>query len=211
MGEQFIGIYPLLLNNTSHFIAADFDGDNWLPEARKFIQAREASGLPVYLERSRSGNAGHVWLFFSEAYPSFRSRKVFLSVLQATGIFSVFDKDSSFDRLFPNQDSLSGKGLGNLIAVPLFKKSLDQENCCFINPSTTEAYSDQWEFLKRIKRIEIDQLDKLLSTSAPSLEVKTSGNLTIRLSNKIVLNRSAVPLALINFMKEVLNFINSEF
>jgi hypothetical protein len=160
-GEQLIGIYPLLLNNTSHFIAADFDGNNWLEEARKFIQACEAANLPVYLERSRSGNGGHVWLFFSEAYPAFKSRKIFLSLLQSTGIFSVFDKDSSFDRLFPNQDSLSGKGLGNLIALPLFKKTLDQGNSCFINPSTTEAYSDQWEFLKSIKRIEIEQLDKL--------------------------------------------------
>jgi superfamily II DNA or RNA helicase len=210
-GEQLIGIYPLLLNNTSHFIAADFDGGNWLSEARKFIQACEVSGLPVYLERSRSGNGGHVWLFLSAAYPSFKSRKVFLSILQATGILSVFDKDSSFDRLFPNQDSLSGKGLGNLIALPLFKKSLDQGNSCFINPSTTEAYSDQWEFLKSIKRIEIEQLDKLLSTSASSLEVKTSGTLTIRLSNTIVLNRNAVPLTLINFIKDELNFTNSEF
>jgi len=211
LGEQLIGIYPLLHNNTSNFIAADFDGDNWLSEARKFTQACEASGLPVYLERSRSGNGGHVWLFFSEAYPAFKSRKIFLSVLQATGIFSVFDKDSSFDRLFPNQDSLSGKGLGSLIALPLFKKSLDQGNSCFIDPSTTESYSDQWQFLKSIKRIEIEQLDRLLSISAPSLEVKTSGTLTVRLSNKIVLNRNAVPLTLINFIKDELNFTNSEF
>lgn len=210
-GEQLIGIYPLLLNNTSHFIAADFDGDNWLSEAQTFIKACEVSGLPVYLERSRSGNGGHVWLFFSEAYPSFKSRKVFLSILQATGIFSVFDKDSSFDRLFPNQDSLSGKGLGNLIALPLFKKSLDKGNSCFINPINAEAFLDQWQFLKRIKRIENEQLDKLLRTSAPSLEVKTSGTLTIRLSNKIALNRNAVPLTLINFIKEELNFTNSEF
>jgi Uncharacterized protein conserved in bacteria len=211
LGEQLIGIYPLLLNNTSHFIAADFDGDNWLDEARKFIQACEAANLPVYLERSRSGNGGHVWLFFSEAYPAFKSRKIFLSLLQSTGIFSVFDKDSSFDRLFPNQDSLSGKGLGNLIALPLFKKSLDQGNSCFVNPATTEVYPDQWQFLKDIKRVNTTQLDKLLGSSAPSSEVKTSGTLTIRLSNKIVLNRNAVPLTLINFIKEELNFTSSEF
>lgn len=210
-GEQLIGIYPLLLNNTSHFITADFDGDSWLEETRKFIQAFETPGLPVYLERSRSGNGGHVWLFFSEAYLAFKSRKVFLSILQATRIFSVFDKDSSFDRLFPNQDSLSGKGLGNLIALPLFKKSLDQGNSCFINPSNTEPYPDQWQFLRDIRRIEISQLDKLLNTSAPLMEVKISGTLSIKLSNKILLNRNAVPLALINFIKEELNFTNSEF
>ncbi|WP_333821337.1 TOTE conflict system archaeo-eukaryotic primase domain-containing protein [Ohtaekwangia sp.] len=211
LGEQLIGIYPLLLNNTSHFIAADFDGDNWPEEARKFIQACEAANLPVYLERSRSGNGGHVWLFFSEAYPAFKSRKIFLSLLQATGIFSVFDKDSSFDRLFPNQDSLSGKGLGNLIALPLFKKSIDQGNSCFVNPATTKVYPDQWQFLKDIKRVNATQLDKLLGSSAPSIEMKTSGTLTIRLSNKVVLNRNAVPLTLINFIKEELNFTSSEF
>jgi superfamily II DNA or RNA helicase len=210
-GEQLIGIYPLLANNTSHFIAADFDGDNWLDEARKFIQVCEGSGLPVYLERSRSGNGGHVWLFFSELYPAFKSRRIFLSLLQSTGIFSVFDKDSSFDRLFPNQDSLSGKGLGNLIAVPLFKKSLHQGNSCFVNPANSEAFPDQWQFLRGIKRVEISHLDRLLNNSAPSIEVKTSGTLTIRLSNKIVLNRNAVPLALINFIKEELNFANSEY
>jgi superfamily II DNA or RNA helicase len=210
-GEQLIGIYPLLLNNTSHFIAADFDGDNWLDEARKFIQACAAANLPVYLERSRSGNGGHVWLFFSEAYPAFKSRKIFLSLLQSTGIFSVFDKDSSFDRLFPNQDSQSGKGLGNLIALPLFKKSLDQGNSCFVNPVTTEAHPDQWEFLKGIKLVNTTQLDKLLGSFAPSIEVKTSGTLTIRLSNKVALNRNAVPLTLINFIKEELNFTSSEF
>jgi hypothetical protein len=98
LGHHLIGIYPLLPNNSSNFIAADFDGDNWLEEAQKCIKACETSGLPVYLERSRSGNGGHVCLFFSEAYPAFKSRKVFLSLLQSTGIFSVFDKDSSFDR-----------------------------------------------------------------------------------------------------------------
>jgi hypothetical protein len=126
LGEQQIGIYPLLADNRSNFIAADFDGDTWLTEAQKFIKACQASDLPVYLERSRSGNGGHVWLFFSEPYPSFKSRRIFLSILQTTGIFSVFDKDSSFDCLFPSQDSLSGKGLGNLIAPPFFRKSLDQ-------------------------------------------------------------------------------------
>jgi hypothetical protein len=64
-GQQLIGIYPLLSNNTSHFVAADFDGNDWLAEAQKFIKACEVAGLPVYLERSRSGNGGHVWLFFS--------------------------------------------------------------------------------------------------------------------------------------------------
>jgi len=75
--------------------------------------------IPAYLERSRSGQGGHIWIFFEQPYPSVRSRKIILSLLEKSGIFSVFDKSSSFDRLFPNQDFLSGKGLGNLIKISL--------------------------------------------------------------------------------------------
>ena len=114
-GEQQIGIYPLLQDNTSHFIAADFDGENWVKECRIFLNACKEKNIPCYLERSRSGNGGHVWIFFDHAYPANRSRKIFRTILEQSGAFSIFDKNSSFDRLFPNQDFLSGKGLGNLI------------------------------------------------------------------------------------------------
>jgi hypothetical protein len=126
-GEQLIGIYPLLSDNSSWFLVADFDKENWIAEAKSFINSCEAKGFPAYLERSRSGNGGHVWLFFEQPYPAIRSRKVFISILEQSGAFSMFDKGSSFDRLFPNQDFLSGKGLGNLIALPLFKKHLNKE------------------------------------------------------------------------------------
>jgi hypothetical protein len=72
-------------------------------------------GLPAYLERSRSGKGGHVWIFFERPYPASKSRKIIITLLEKIGLFSTFDKNSSFDRLFPNQDSLSGKGFGNLI------------------------------------------------------------------------------------------------
>jgi hypothetical protein len=57
-----------------------------------------------------------------------------IALLQKAGLISVFDKNSSFDRLFPNQDYHSKKGLGNLIALPLNKMSLNDGNCCFIDP-----------------------------------------------------------------------------
>ena len=124
-GEHLIGIYPLLQDNTSWFIAADFDKDNWFEESKLFITACSENGIPAYLERSRSGKGGHVWIFFEEPFPAIRSRKIFISLLEQSGAFSVFDKSSSFDRLFPNQDFHSGKGFGNLIALPLFKKTFD--------------------------------------------------------------------------------------
>lgn len=213
-GEQFLGIYPLMPDNSSFFIASDFDGETWLPECQKFINACRELDIPAYLERSRSGNGGHVWIFFAEAYAAFKSRRIVTSILETTGAFSIFDKASSFDRLFPNQDSLSGKGFGNLIAIPLHGKAIANGNNCFIDPVTSEPYPDQWTFLKTIKRISTAHLDGLFSAvrrSDPLQDSKPAGTLTISLANKISLNRNAIPLPLINFLKEELNFANSEF
>lgn len=145
-GEQLIGIYPLLTDNTSWFLVADFDKENWIEESKKFILACCDKNISAYLERSRSGNGGHVWIFFKQPYPAVRSRKIFTSILEQSGAFSIFDKASSFDRLFPNQDFLSGKGLGNLIALPLFKKTFDQGNSCFVDPITLQPMPDQRGF-----------------------------------------------------------------
>ena len=143
-GEQLVGLYPLLKDNSSWFIAADFDEENWQEECKQCIKTLEEKGIPAYLERSRSGKGGHVWIFFENPYPAFRSRKIFIALLEQSGTFSIFDKHSSFDRLFPNQDYLSGKGLGNLIALPFHKPAMQAGNSCFIHPETLEPYGDQW-------------------------------------------------------------------
>lgn len=130
-GIQQIGVYPLLQDNTSWFIVADFDKQNWKEEAIAFQKACINKNIPAYLERSRSGNGGHVWIFLNKPYPAIRGRKIFTSILEQSGAFSMFDKSSSFDRLFPNQDFLSGKGLGNLIALPFFKPAMEKGNSCF--------------------------------------------------------------------------------
>ncbi|MEO8148514.1 MAG: DEAD/DEAH box helicase family protein [Bacteroidia bacterium] len=214
-GEQLIGVYPLLQDNTSWFLAADFDKENWIDECKKFIAACNEKNIPTYLERSRSGNGGHVWIFFEKPYPAFRSRKIFTSILEHSGAFSLFDKSSSFDRLFPNQDFLSGKGLGNLIALPLFKKTFEQGNSCFIDSSTLQPIPDQWQFLQSIKRTSTSSLDSLyqeFSTSTVStLPKATNGKLTIALNNAVRISRDGLTTPLINFLKEELNFANSEF
>ena len=97
-GVHLAGVYPLLPDNTSWFIAADFDKDNWIDECRMFLKICGDNNVPAYLERSRSGKGGHVWIFFEKPYPASKSRKIALSLLIQSGGISTFDKNSSFDR-----------------------------------------------------------------------------------------------------------------
>ncbi|MBN4081735.1 DEAD/DEAH box helicase [bacterium AH-315-C07] len=217
-GEQLMGIYPLLRDNTSWFIAADFDKEKWAEECRTFINICKEKEIPAYLERSRSGHGGHVWIFFDKPYPAIRSRKILIALLEQAGIFSVFDKSSSFDRLFPSQDFLSGEGLGNLIALPLHKQAWEQGNSCFVNKKL-QPYTDQWKFLSSIQRVAVVHLDKIyqslptngsLSPSLASTNIN-SDKLHIILNNSVRLNRLGITPELINFLKDELNFANSEY
>ncbi|MEC4050062.1 DEAD/DEAH box helicase family protein [Flavobacterium sp. SUN046] len=214
-GIQQIGVYPLLQDNTSWFLVADFDKQNWKIEAVNFLNACKEEKIPAYLERSRSGNGGHVWIFFEKPYAAIRSRKIFISILEESGIFSMFDKSSSFDRLFPNQDFLSGKGFGNLIALPFFKPALEKGNSCFINPVTFEPITDQWQFLKEINRVSIDVLENIFqnisTTQNLPIPKNNNGKLTISLQQNIYIQRNGLTSPLILFLREELNFANSEF
>jgi superfamily II DNA or RNA helicase len=221
-GKEVIGLYPLLQDNSSWFIAADFDESqsgkiSWQDEVKIFIDACEKYKLPVYLERSRSGRGGHVWMFFENSYPAFKSRKIMLHILESTSIISPFDKNSNYDRLFPNQDSHSGKGIGNLIALPLQKKSLENDNSCFIDPVSNISYPDQWSFLQTIKKVGIQQLEEIYNslTGSGNKHIQTvSSNSTvlqITLNNIIKIPRANLSPALVSFLRDSLNFVNSEY
>lgn len=216
-GKETVGIYPLLKDNTSWLLAADFDEENWMEDSRQFLQVCERHNMPAYLERSRSGNGGHVWIFFQQPCPAWKSRKIAFHLLREAGILSEFEKDASFDRLFPNQDSHSGKGLGNLIALPLNKKWMVEGNTCFINPNTGQPYSDQWEFLEEIQKVPPSRLDQVFasiensSTTSITSDKTSEGELEIILENQACLDRDNIPVRVVNFIRDQLNFVNSDY
>lgn len=220
-GYQTIGIYPLFKDNISYFIVADFDGKNWITENRSFIKTCKKYNIPVYLERSRSGKGGHGWIFFEEKYPAFKSRAIILELIRQSFKLSQFDKEVSFDRLFPNQDYHNSKqGFGNLIALPLQGISIQSGNTVFVDAETFEAIDNQWQLLASIKKlstVELDDLFDRLVKKTKSISIvksdksKSDGILEITINNQIILKKEQLSPQLIYFLREQLNFFNTEY
>ncbi|MBV7533785.1 DEAD/DEAH box helicase [Chitinophaga sp. sic0106] len=219
-GEQVTGIYPLLDNNTSWFVAVDFDEQGWDDECRKFLTQCKQHKIPASLERSRSGNGGHVWIFFTNPYAAYKSRKIVKYLLELAGVISIFDKKPSFDRIFPNQDYHSGMGLGNLIALPLQQQAVEKGNSCFIDPVNLVPFENQWEFLGTISKIATESLEIIynqlfnntIQQSDSSVNIVSErDHLDIGLSNIISLSRSQLSTQLIRFLRDNLNFINTDY
>ena len=135
-----------------------------LSEVKRFVAVCDISDFPVYIERSQSGNGVHVWLFFETPIAAEKARRVVLALIQEANP----EKDmSTFDRMFPNQDKLSGKGLGNLIALPMQGVHKVREGkSAFLdmeNGYRSYAYDEQWQLLASVERISEDKLDTLIT------------------------------------------------
>jgi superfamily II DNA or RNA helicase len=156
-GAVVVGVYPLLKDDTCYFLAADFDEAEWRDDARAFVESCRALDVPVALEISRSGNGAHAWIFFEDRVLASDARRLGAAIIshacERTRQLSL----SSYDRLFPNQDTLPKGGFGNLIALPLQKRARAQYRSVFVNDAL-EPYLDQWAFLANLGRMATERI-----------------------------------------------------
>lgn len=149
-GKHTVGIYPLLADDTCHFLAVDFDEADWREDARAFVQSCHELGVPAALEISRSGNGAHAWLFFAGRVPARDARRLGTAIISHTCSRTRQLQLASYDRLFPNQDTIPKGGFGNLIALPLQKKPRENGRSVFVD-ATLQPHPDQWAFLASIQ------------------------------------------------------------
>ena len=165
-GKQTIGVYPLLPDDTCWFLAVDFDKKSWVIDAAAFATTCRRFHVPFAVERSRSGNGAHVWIFFDRPVSATDARRLGSALLTRTMENRHELGLDSYDRLFPNQNTMPKGGFGNLIALPLQKRPREQGNSVFLD-ELFQPYSDQWGFLESIQRLPIDQLAQIAYAIVP--------------------------------------------
>ncbi len=160
-----VGLYPILTDDHCWFLAIDFDKSTWQEDISAFLKTCQAFHVPVAVERSRSGNGGHVWIFFQTAIPARMARQMGSALLTAT-----LEKRNqlgldSYDRMFPNQDTLPrDKKLGNLIALPLQRLPGRSGNSLFVDEQFT-PYPDQWVYLSSVKKMSVLEIESVIQVA----------------------------------------------
>jgi superfamily II DNA or RNA helicase len=156
-----VGIYPLLLDETCWFLAADFDQKSWKEDIAVFRDSCQRFNIPAVIERSRSGDGAHAWIFFSETIPAATARKLgSILIAEALDQRPEIGLDS-YDRLFPSQDTLPERGFGSLIALPLQHRSREMGNTLFLDPAFS-PYPDQWAFLSSVRRLSKKEIENVI-------------------------------------------------
>lgn len=234
-GRDVVGVYPIMNDNTCNFLCADFDDKScehgYQNDVLAFVSVCKEWEIPCYIERSRSGNGAHVWIFFLSPITAIKARKLGKAILSEAMNREARLSFNSYDRFFPNQDTLPEGGFGNLVALPLQGKARRNGNSVFVD-TNFQPYPDQWNFLLNIKKIDETTITTIiekqnssigeLTKSSESKPWETPKPTSIEKSDfpfTIILTRANllyIPLAglsakVVNHFKRIAAFYNPEF
>jgi hypothetical protein len=161
-GAPFVmGLYPMLSDGTCYLLVADFDREDWRRDALAYVETCDLLHVPCALERSRSGNGAHAWIFFQEPVPAAAARRLGSAIITDTMERVPDIGFRSYDRFFPSQDTVPIGGFGNLIALPLQGAARRNENSVFVDRSLATC-ADQWGYLAGVQRMSRDSLDRIV-------------------------------------------------
>ncbi|WP_418147264.1 DEAD/DEAH box helicase family protein [Variovorax paradoxus] len=236
-GEHTVGVYPLLEDDSCHFLAVDFDEAEWRDDAQAFMQSCAELGVPAALEVSRSGQGAHAWVFFAARVPACDARRLGTAIISHTCARTRQLRLTSYDRLFPNQDTMPRGGFGNLIALPLQKGPRERGYSVFVD-AEQRPYPDQWAFLASLRPMAahdieptilratsgihplditfIDDEDlatpwKRKGTASKKLPGTMPRSLTMTVANLIYFEKAQLPQPLANRLIRLAAFQNPEF
>ena len=236
-GKQTVGVYPLLEDDTCHFLAVDFDEADWQQDAQAFMQSCDELGVPAALEISRSGQGAHAWVFFGGRVSARDARRLGTAIISHTCARTRQLRLASYDRLFPNQDTMPKGGFGNLIALPL-QKHPRESGCSVFVDAALRPHGDQWAYLASVQPMAshdieptilratggvhpldvtfIDDEDlatpwKRQSSTSTKLAGTMPQALTVTLANLIYFEKSVLSQALANRLIRLAAFQNPEF
>lgn len=234
-GEHTVGVYPLLEDDSCHFLAVDFDEAEWREDARAFVQSCLELGVPAALEISRSGQGAHAWIFFASKVLARDARRLGTAIISHACSRTRQLKLTSYDRLFPNQDTMPKGGFGNLIALPLQKYPRENGRSVFVN-ADLRPHNDQWGFLLGIQPMAAHDIEPTIlratghahpldvtfiddedlkepwkRSSLKTLVDPMPKLLTVTLANLIYFEKAQLPQALANRLIRLAAFQNPEF
>ncbi|HLA48430.1 MAG: restriction endonuclease subunit R [Nitrospinae bacterium RIFCSPLOWO2_12_39_16] len=237
-GKHIIGIYPMLTDETCWFLAIDFDKESWEDDVSAFMETSRKFKIPAVLERSRSGKGAHVWIFFSNPTSASAARRLGCYLLTETMTMHHQIEMDSYDRLFPNQDTMPKGGFGNLIALPFQKEACKNGNTLFLDQGL-KPYDDQWYFLSRIQKMTASDVEIIVSEAEQKgqiINVKISQSdednepwrqpqkfkekpidlplpdkIEMVISNLIYIEKKGLPSKILTRIKQTAAFQNPEF
>lgn len=162
--RDVMGLYVLLPDCTTWVLIADFDKKGWQRETALYRDTCRKLGLSPAVERSRSGNGAHVWLFFEEPLDAELARSLGFVIITRAMSRAEGMSFSSYDRLFPAQATIAEGGFGNLIALPFQGRAQRNGNSVFVNDEFV-AYPDQWRFLSSIKKVSLQRAREITESA----------------------------------------------